>query len=502
MLRIQKASERMRCCPRIGTLVHVDSLTGFGNFEPAPIKARRHRASISCAPSRIRSLASALAAAINPWGNLGSPSCRANNYAQETPVNTRRMSRLFVLAAGATASLLAYGAHGQEPGPNVPVTGRSRPEYDPLGIRAGGFLIYPSFTVDGAYNDNIFADDENEESDFIFTYSPRIDFRSNFPRHSLRWTLQTDVGQYIDNTDENFWDYGTNLAGRLDITRNNRLIGSASYAHGHDARDDPDDPGVDVSDEPVQFDEYGGTLGFEQEFNRFNVRVLGSADRVDYDEDEPDTFEDARDRNLYGGRLRTGYFISPRINAFLEGGYEREVRDSTDRENTPPLKRDNNVYDGRVGTAIDITGLVFGEVSVGWAYQEFDESELDSENDLVYGAGLTWNPTQLTSLSLDGNGGFEPSDTGSSRLTHRVALRVDHELLRNVLIGGRIAYRRDDFQNDGRVDNRFDVGPDITYLINRYLSVGAGYTFTTRDSDDDTREFDRNVVSVRLTAQL
>jgi hypothetical protein len=416
-------------------------------------------------------------------------------------VNTRRMSRLLVLAAGATASLLAYGAHGQEPNPNVPVTARPRPDYDPLGIRAGGFLIYPSFTVDEAYNNNIFADDDNEESDFITTLSPQIDVRSNFPRHSLRWTLETDVGLYADHTNENFWDYGTDLSGRLDITRNNRLIGGANYFHGHDSRDDPDDPGAEVVDEPVEFDNYGGRLGFEQDFNRFNVRALGTFDRRDYHEEEPDTFEDARDRNLYGGSLRTGYFISPRINAFLEGGYRREQRDETDREDTPPLKRDNNVYDARVGTAIDITGLIFGEVSVGWAYQEFDESALDSENGLVYGIGLTWNPTQLTSLNLEGNGGFESSDVGASNLEHEIALRVDHELRRNVLIGSRFAYERDDFQDTGDVDNRFDIGPDITYLINRYLSVGAGYTFTTRDSDRDNK-FDRHLVSLRLTAQL
>ena len=131
-------------------------------------------------------------------------------------MNTRRMLPSLVLAAGATASLLADAAHGQEPDPNVPVTGRPRPDYDPLGIRAGGFLIFPSFTVNGDYNDNIFADDENEESDFVFTYSPRVEVRSNFPRHSLNWTVETDIGQYVDNTDENFWDYGTELSGRLE----------------------------------------------------------------------------------------------------------------------------------------------------------------------------------------------------------------------------------------------------------------------------------------------
>jgi hypothetical protein len=177
------------------------------------------------------------------------------------------------------------------------------------------------------------------------------------------------------------------------------------------------------------------------------------------------------------------------------------MRDTSD-QGTPPEKRDNNVYDARVGTAIDITGLLFGEVSVGWSLQEFDESELDSENGLVYNAGLTWNPTRLTSLRLDANGGFAPSDVGASNLRNQIAVRVDHELLRNVLIGGRVAYRRDDFQDTDRTDNRFDVGPNVTYLLNRYLSVGAGYTFTTRDSDDSDREFTRNAVTLRLNAQL
>jgi hypothetical protein len=416
-------------------------------------------------------------------------------------VNIRRMPRLLPLVAGAAASLVAYGAEGQEPNPNVPVTARPRPDYDPLGIRAGGFLIYPSVTVDGTYDDNIFATDDNEESDFIFTFSPRIAARSNFPRHSLDLTVQSDIGRYVDNTDENFVDYEADLGGLLDITRNNRLIGGVFYRHGHDSRDDPEDPGVEVAEEPVEYDEYGGELGFEQDFNRFNVAVTGDVERRDYEEDDPDFPEDDRDRLLYGGSLRTGYFISPRINTFVEGGYRREERD-TSEQGEPPINRDNSVYDARVGTAIDITGLLFGEVSAGWSVQDFDESEFDTEHGFVYGAGLTWNPTQLTSLTLDGKGGFEPSDVGTSKLENRIALRVDHELLRNVLIGGEIGYRREDFQETDRVDNRFDVGPDITYLLNRYLSVGAGYTFTTQTSDDNEEEFTRNLFTLRLTAQL
>ena len=139
-----------------------------------------------------------------------------------------------------------------------------------------------------------------------------------------------------------------------------------SAGREHEARDDPEDPGADVTNEPVKYYAYTGALGFEQDFNRFNFGLLGTFDRNDYD--EQDANEDERDRNLYGARLRTGYFVSPRINAFLQGGYVREQRDASNES-----QRDNNVYSAGVGTAIDFTGLLFGEAVVGWATQEFDD---------------------------------------------------------------------------------------------------------------------------------
>ena len=168
-------------------------------------------------------------------------------------MNTCHMPRLLAVVTGAVATLLAYGADGQEPDPNVPVTARPRPDYDPLGIRAGGFLIYPSTSVSGSYNDNILATNDDEEDDFIFTVSPEIAVRSNFPRHSLNFAVRSDVGRYVDHTDEDFWDFGAAMAGRLDITRNNRLTAAVNAGREHEDRDDPDDPGADVSREPIKY---------------------------------------------------------------------------------------------------------------------------------------------------------------------------------------------------------------------------------------------------------
>jgi hypothetical protein len=398
---------------------------------------------------------------------------------------------LLTLVASVLAVVMTQSAYSQEPDPNVPVTARPRPDFDPLGIRAGGFLIYPSVTVGSSYDTNVFATKDDTKDDFIFNFLPQVVVRSNFPRHAIAWTTEADIARYVTETDEDYEDFGTALNGRLDITRSNRLTAGAAFARGHDSRDDPEDLGVDVTDEPSKYYDYEGDLGFQQDFNRVNFGLLGNFDRRDYtDGDEGD-----RDRDLFGGRLRAGYFVSPRINAFVQGGFRREVRDQD-------TGRDNNVYSATVGTEIDFTGLLFGEVNAGWSLQEFDESDVDSENGFTYGANLTWNPTGLTSVRLDGEGGFQPSDVGSSRLESEIGLRIDHELLRNLLIGGEVRYSRDDFQDTNRVDNRIDVGPSITYFVNRNFSVGADYVFTKRDSDDSDREFDRNVITLRVTAQL
>jgi hypothetical protein len=412
-------------------------------------------------------------------------------------VKIRCLPRLLALVASVSAAVMAQGALAQEPDPNVPVTARPRPDYDPLGIRAGGFLIYPHTSVGASYTDNVFAEKNNTQDDFFFNFLPGFTVRSNFPRHGITWTTQADIARYVTETDEDYEDFGTALGGRLDITRDSRLTAGVNFARDHESRDDPEDPGADVTNKPVEFYEYGADLGFQQDFTRFNVGLLGTFDRRDYDEQDPDDDEDERDRNLFGGRIRTGYFVSPRINAFLQGSYRREQRDASNKSG-----RDNNVYSAGVGTEIDFTGLLFGEFNVGWSLQEFDESEFDSENGLDYGVNLTWNPTRLTSVRLNGEGGFAPSQVGSSNLESEIGLRVDHELLRNLLIGAQVRYERDDFQDTDRTDNRFDVGPELTYFINRNFSIGAAYTFTTRQSDDSDREFDRNLISLIVTAQL
>ena len=78
---------------------------------------------------------------------------------------------------------------------------------------------------------------------------------------------------------------------------------------------------------------------------------------------------------------------------------------------------------------------------------------------------------------------------------------VDHELRRNILIGGNLVATRDDYDGINRTDWIYGAGADATYLINRYLRAGVGYEFTQRDAESSVNDFTNHVFLVRLGLQ-
>ncbi|MEM7025626.1 MAG: outer membrane beta-barrel protein [Pseudomonadota bacterium] len=232
------------------------------------------------------------------------------------------------------------------------------------------------------------------------------------------------------------------------------------------------------------------------------IRVGGSFSRQNYRQGAGTANQNDRDLNSYQGLLRVGYNLSPRINTFVQGTYI--YRDYDSSRDSDGFKQNSEIYGGAVGVDVNFTDLLFGEAFVGFAHQEFDENDFSSESGGTYGLGLTWLPTQLTTVSLTGTGGFQPTSNqgASTNLQHTVGLRVEHELLRQVVLGARAGYQRDEFENINRTDDRLDLDADVAYLINRNFSIGAGYNFSKRWSDDFNREFEGNIFTVRLQAQL
>lgn len=416
---------------------------------------------------------------------------------------------LAVLAAAlgwglATPPASAQGDSNFERDRNVSVRGRARPEYDAAGVRMGGFRLYPEVTAAAEFTDNVFGTDANEEEDLIWHVNPSLDLRSQWTTHELNFALDAPSRFYSDFDDNNATDLIGAANGRLDVYRDFNVFGGARYA----AMSEPlqSSPTALPLDEPIEYTQASGNLGFVKAFNR--LRVSGEARHAVYDYDDGVLFDltpvdqDDRDRTVTEFGMRADYAISPMTALFVAGSVNQR-----DYDLDPPdvgVNRDSEGYEALVGASFDLTRLIRGELGVGYLNQEYDDPNVGDSSGLAVRSNLEWFPDELITVSL----GAERSvrDAGavgaSSYISNDVSVGVDYEWRRNVILGASVGYSLDDYQGVDREDERWASEFSVDYLVNRgaALFIEAGHYEQSSDGLFQGREYtiNRALIGIRL----
>jgi len=389
-------------------------------------------------------------------------------------------------------SSMAYAQRG------VPIHEKPRPDYDPLGIRAGAFTVKPELTLGLEYNDNIYATRRNTESDWITTIAPELDVRSDWTRHALGLNTGLEYGMYASESDENYLDGHIFLDGRLDVLRESFLSGRLGFQRLHEERGEPD---ADTDwDEPGRYNRTSGDLAYYHGRGKLSVSGGSGFTRLDYRpvdlRDGTTQSQSIRDRWIYNVNARVAYEMHPDVQPFVTTRYEWRRYDRSRAE------RDSEGYRIGVGTGFDLGGITSGEVFAGYMHQDYDDRR--NISGMWYGLNLLWNVTQLTSVeagvqklvketTLEGASGIDSVEAN---------LRMDHELLRNLLVGAFFDYTHDSYQGRNVTDRYYDLGPRITYLWNRNLSAEASYTYREKDSNRSHREYTENRFKVSITGSF
>ena len=382
------------------------------------------------------------------------------------------------------------------------VMSRARPDYDPIGLRLGGFILYPELGLQESYDSNIFATPTNERSDFITAIEPSLNLKSNWNNHALNFKADAQILKYADHSSEDQDNYSFGTDGRLDIQRDARVYGGASYAVRHESRYSPNDLG---GREPTKYDVFSANLSPEKDFNRFSVRLDGNLDRFSYSNNTTGAgatiAEDQRDRTEYQIGIKPTYELAPLRQIYGLLAYNWRDYDSG---SVFGFNRDSTGYTLAVGARYDITGILFADVYLGYREQSYDDARLPSVQGPAGGAKLTWNVTRLTTVTgLISREIQETILTGSSSyFATKAEARVDHELMRNLILNGSIGYENDDFEGISRNDNFVVFGVGAKYLINRNFALSGGYSFRTRSSDAAGADFDDHITFIRLSSHL
>ncbi|MFA4940724.1 outer membrane beta-barrel protein [Brevundimonas sp.] len=364
----------------------------------------------------------------------------------------------------------------------VAVRDRPQPAYDALGIRTGGFTVFPRLQLDVVQDDNVFASDDAPQAATTFRLRPEIVARSNWSRHALQAHGRAVIDRNLDFDSENTTDWGLGAAGRLDVVRGAEIVASADYAKAHEARTAA---GADpITQRPVAFNLASAHLGAERAMGRLRVSARAAVHRYDYRDGFSDTRalveQDDRDRTVFTLIGRADYALSPATAIFLQViGDDRDYEQVAGR----PL-RTSSGYQTLTGVDFELGALVRGEIAAGYIRQDFEDAAFGDLDGFGGRAKLSWFPTQLTTVTAAAARTVE--DTGvigaAGALRTDLSLTVNHELLRNLILTAQATYADDAYNGLARTDTRLGAGISAAYRVNRRYGFTAGLTWLDQSS--------------------
>lgn len=386
-------------------------------------------------------------------------------------------------------------------GENVGVLERPRPGYEALGVRAGGFIVYPSLTLRAEYDDNLFARPD-AESDTILTTTPSLDVRSNWPRHSLTVAADANLRRHDRFKSEDTDTWSLVGQGRVDVSRDTTLTGRASFADRVEPRTSATSAVESV--EPIQYREDMASVVATHQLSR--VKLVGRAElaRYDYSDGEDAAGgvidEDYRDRSEIDVRAKVAYAHSPSTAFFVEAGAQQMRYEGSDGPD-----RDSEGFTALAGVDLELTRLITGELSVGYIHQTFNDPAYGDISNPHYRVRVDWYPTPLITVGLTATQRVNDSPLAEAPafLARTVEVKADYELLRNLIISGQIHGADGDYRGIDRRDRRYGGSLSANYLMNRTVGVSMRYKYETLSSSGASqgRDFDDQSISLALVFQ-
>jgi hypothetical protein len=352
--------------------------------------------------------------------------------------------------------------------------------YAPLGVHAGAFTVYPAVEFIGGYDTNP-SRSSGGKGAALYSIAPELQAQSNWSRHELKVDLRGSYTGYSPDETPTLSrpSFDGKITGRVDVTRDTRVdLNTRALV----STDNPGSPNIQagLSKLPIFFT-YGGGAGIAHSFNRFELAVKGTAERTVYQDSEltDGTTASNKDRqyNLYGAAVRGSYELFPGVKPYVEVAGDTRIHDlATD---VYGFQRDSKGLSGSVGSTLQLTRVLTGEISVGYVQRKYDDPRFDDLTGLIGNASLIWTVDALNTVKFTASSTVgETTVPDVSGVLYRDALvQLDHSFRRWLIGTVKLGVGLDDYKNSPsatfpeREDKRYSAAAGLTYKLNRSLQL-------------------------------
>ncbi len=349
--------------------------------------------------------------------------------------------------------------------------GERQPEgYEKPGIQAGDFTISPAAVAGVVYDSNVNASAGKKRSDGFVSFTPTVSIRSNWSSNQLGLTADYGTYRHFSIPIDDYTQYGAGLNGRLDISRNTQLSASGSIGKRVEPRGTEGD--TLVNGPPVSYRLISTEAGLVQDLGRMQVQLTGNYAQYRYNDSViagvPNDLS-FRDNSSYTEDARINYALSPQIVLYVDGNLNQSRYSST----TVAADENSHGLQALAGLSFAVTSLITGELGIGYLEQTFNSPKFPRDSGLDYRAQVVWNFTTLSTLTVQAGRSIERSPLlgVAGIVASNFGVVVDHELRRNILLRGGVAYSSNAYQGVSQVNHRLGLNASVRYLVNRNITL-------------------------------
>lgn len=378
--------------------------------------------------------------------------------------------------------------------------------------------VYALASVKGEYQTNVFATEDNEQDDFVFTLSPGLEInvgRNTNARLNLRYIH--NILFYVERDNLNTHTPTVTLTGNWSGSRIG-LNGGVTYRRLQ--QNQPDDflERRGFNEDVLIRNVFGANLGASYSITqKVNVTAGFNYSGVYYE--NSDAFDDLYgDRYSFAGSLGANYAVRPKLRV---GGLYRYRYE---------FNEDIGFYDDEVGS-IRIGGGTFdgsdankrsdfmdhfigltaqGEVTpklsinadagIGIRYATDDDaSNADDSVGLSAGVDANYSATEKLTARLMFDAGFDTSAAGFSTMVYTPSVGANYRISNRVSANASAYYRIRDYENIDRTDNTVGGTLGANYRIGDYVTLGGNYSVTQSSSDGDSELVGRDYINHRFS---
>ena len=411
--------------------------------------------------------------------------------------NKRNLVEFWLLTAAAWAVLMP-AAFAQQMGTYSPTgaagTEGSTASQDPGSIALGPITAYPSFGLALKHDDNLYQTRTNRTSDTATVLTPAVRFEAKQAANTYSVTLGSTLGRYNTRSADNYTNYNINALADLDLSARLRAAIKADYVDAQDARGSTNNA---ISAEPDRYRQtyLGGIASYGARGAQGRIDLeLGQRMRRYYN-NRATTFAGDQDTGDIGATFF--WRIAPKTSLLLQAKHS-----NIDYMGVASLNSTENRL--LAGVTWEATAKTTGTFKLGMVRKSFSDSARASSSQPSWEGGIKWSPRTYSQVDFNlskmpaettgGQGNFIDKTTTGAVWTHTWTSQF--------ATAASASFITDNYKGISRQDDTQNYGLKATYIMRRWLSFGADYTYTIRDSGDSAFDFKRNTMMLFVNATL